>query len=77
MFAHAGIVEGREGVGTAKPPRDSKRTSEGMRVIRKVSEERGEKRAQRSDGGAEMEGTEISRSCCSETLLVEKLNLVK
>lgn len=71
-----GVAKGEEGLGSAGPQRRSPRTPEGLPVVRTDSGERGERRAERLDGGAQMEAKESDISHGARTVAIEKLGLV-
>lgn len=60
--ANAEGAKGEESVGRTGPRSASKRTPAGTRVVRIVSDKREERKAERSNGGAEMKARDDGRS---------------
>lgn len=71
------MAKGKEGVRTAELWRGLKKLPESMRGVYRLSAKRGERRAERLDGGAEMEAKERDLSYVLRMVAAEKLNLVK
>lgn len=69
------VARDEKGVGTAEPGRGAKKTPEGMRLVR-IRGKRGERKAERVDGGAKMEARENDLSCVPRMAAAEKLNSV-
>lgn len=71
------MVEDEEGLRAVARRRCSKQTPETMRVVRRVSDTREKKKAERLDESAEMEAREGDLSYVSRMAAVEKLRSVQ
>lgn len=71
------MAKGKESVRTAGPRRDTDKTPEGMRVVGRSVVKRGKKRAERLDGGANMEARDSDLRYVSRMVVVGELRSVK